>query len=332
MFEVNGLIISEDAYTIIEELQTQLHLNGILLLHTIKPEHNNNIQFSCPSHKQGLEHKPSCGMLTANMYSNGKMYEAGTVHCFTCGYTASLSEFISLCWGKHDGGIYGNAWLKKNFTTIFAVNRELIDIKSKASRNHQPVKKDKVVIPESVLDSLRYYHPYMYKRKLTDEIIELFDVGFDKQSQCITFPVKDLDGDVVFIQPRSVKSKFFHYAEGVEKTDYVYGAYEVLEHYGKNVTVTITESIINALTLWTLDQPAVALMGTGGGKQYEILKTLPFRNYRMGLDPDEAGYRGTNRLIKHLKQTKLLSKYEYYDSRDINDLGSEILNVPIIMI
>ena len=330
MFEVNGLMIQAEGIDIVEEVRNQLSANGIQLLHTIRMG-NGNVQFSCPSHKNGQEKKPSCGMSLTPTYKGGRLIPAGTVHCFTCGYTASLPEFISHCFGKEDAGMFGNRWLKKNYTALALTTRQPVTL-NMARRRNVPKQEQKLIIPESVLDSYRYYHNYMYERKLTNEIIDLFDVGYDKKTQCITFPVKDLEGDVVFVQTRSVKTKFHHYAAGVNKTDYIYGAYEVLKYYPDATDVVICESIINALTLWTLGIPAVALMGVGGGKQYEILASLPFRCYTLALDPDPAGQEGMDKIIARLKRKKVLFKYIYPDNRDINDLGDAVLELEKVLV
>lgn len=325
MFEVNGLVIQADGMEILTEMKSQLDANGIQLFHTIK-QGVNNIQFSCPIHKGGQERKPSCGMSTVVTYRGGKAFPAGTVHCFTCGYTSNLTEFVSTCFGHQDGGMFGNRWLRKNFMTHAVQNRAPINLNlGRVNDVNKTV--NKLIIPESVLDSYRFYHDYMYKRKLNDEIIELFDVGYDKKNKCLTFPVKDLEGDVVFVQTRSVYTKFHHYSEGVNKTDYVYGAYEVLKYYPNATKVVITESILNCLTLWVYGIPAVALMGVGGGNQYSILKKLPYRSYVCGMDPDEAGKQAIQKLKRHLGRTKILFEYKYPDDRDINDLGEEVLQL-----
>lgn len=323
IFDINGLMIEADGVELLENIRSQLSRQGITLMHTIKLG-NNNVQFSCVSHKGGQERKPSCGMSLSPAYSNGRLIPAGTVHCFTCGYTATLPEFISECFGKVDGGKFGNKWLKKNYVTTQVINRPKLNLQF----NRTPVeKKSSLIVPESILDEYRYYHDYMYERKLTDEIIEIFDVGYDKKTDCLTFPVKSVDGTVAFVQTRSVKTKFHHYAEGIVKTNYVYGAYEVMKHYPDAKEVVICESILNALTLWVHGIPAVALMGVGGGEQYNILKALPYRQYVLGLDPDEAGEKASKRLIKMLKHNKILFRYIYEDDRDLNDLGELVLDL-----
>ena len=60
----------------------------------------------------------------------------------------------------------------------------------------------------------------MYKRKLTDEVIEMFDVGYDIYTDCLTFPCNDEKGNCLFVTRRHTKTKFFHIPTGVEKPVY----------------------------------------------------------------------------------------------------------------
>lgn len=319
MFEINGLQINIDGLTLIQDLKTTLNQNGIVLLESIKPGID-NIQFSCPSHKGGQEHKPSCGMSLTTIYRGDKKIEAGTVHCFTCGYTATLPEFISFCFGYKDGGVFGNKWLKKMYSTTQVNNRSF----NLGFRDRNNVTEYKT-ISEDILDSYRFYHSYMYKRGLTDEVIEDFDIGYDKEADAITFPVADLYGNIKWVQKRSVNTKFYHIPEGITKTDFLYGADKIVKENIKDVV--IVESPLNALTLWKLGKPAVALFGTGGGKQYELLLKLPARHYLLALDNDDAGKEGTKKLIKKLYKHKLISQLVYPTGcqKDINDYDEEIL-------
>lgn len=320
MIKVNGMEIEVTVLQLLLDLQASLQANGISMLHSIKPVAE-NVMISCPSHKDGQEKKPSCGVSINDTYSGDRVIPAGTVHCFSCGYTASITEMISLCFGYTDGGRFGNKWVKANYrTNVERVRSCQLEI----GRQKTAIKKQ--IIPDSILDSYRYVVPYMYKRGLTDEIIDLFDIGYDKANRCITIPVRNLKGQVEWIQTRSIDYKKYEIPSGIVKTDYLLGAYECLNH--KNARdVYITESPFNMLTLWTLGLKSVCLFGTGGGNQYKLLRTLPFRHYILALDNDEAGIKGTERLIKQLGQSKLLSKTQYTDTRDINDLGAEFLSL-----
>lgn len=325
MFYVGSNPILADDMEVLETLKSHLALNGIYRFAQFKPS-SRNIQFNCPIHNDGQERKPSCGISTVNHENT----PAGTVHCFTCGYTASIEKMVSDCFGKQDDGEFGKQWLIKNFLTVSVENRKSLELSHMMRGGGKNVTVQKY-IPEDVLDSYRYYHDYMYQRKLTDQVIDKFDVGYDKAfvlvdkdgkkkppMQCVTFPVRDITGGTLFIARRSINTKFFHYPDGVDKP--VYGVYELPEDADE---VVICESIINALTCYVYGKPAVALLGLGTQAQYETLKQLPVRKYIIGLDPDKAGTVATNKLREALYGFKLVTSYVIPPNRDINDLSKK---------
>ena len=326
--------ILADEMDILIELKNQLALNGVYRFATMR-QITNHIQFNCPMHKDGQERKPSCGITTTQIrYGDGRVVKPGTVHCFTCGYTANLNEMISALFGKNDMGRFGNEWLAKNFVTLQSEQRQPIQL------NLDRHKSSDIIVPqefitEEELDTYRYIHPYMYKRKLTDEIIELFDIGYDAHFQlkaqdghinnyrCITFPVKDEEGNTLFIARRSVDTKFFHYPKDAIKP--VYGIYELKKYYGNNLPkeLIICESMFNALTCWVYGKPAVALNGTGTPNQYKQLEKLPIRRFILGLDPDSAGDNGRRKLHKYFDGKRMVTDFIIPQGKDINDLTKE---------
>lgn len=323
MFYVSGNPILAEDLEVLQELKRQLEYNGILRFADFKVGPR-NIQFNCPIHNDGQERKPSCGISTTNQEGT----PAGTVHCFACGYTATLEEMISHCFGKDDGGSFGKEWLIKNFLTVSVDSRKPIELNLNRDKNSGLVEH---FISEEELDSYRYYHDYMYTRKLTDEVIEQFDVGYDKHFElkdkdgkvkgvmrCVTFPVRDISGNTLFIARRSVDTKFFHYPEDVQKP--VYGLYELPKDAKE---VIICESMFNALTCYVYGKPAVALLGLGTPYQFEQLRKLPCRKFITALDGDDAGRRATVRLKKALGRNKLVTSYVIPQGKDVNDLTFE---------
>ena len=230
------------------------------------------------------------------------------------GESCSLEQLISRCFGKHDLGQYGLNWLKNNFLGDINEQRSIyIDTERKLLKTNS----DKKYIPESELEKYRYFHPYMYKRKLTDEIIILFDIGYDKETDCITFPVRDIEGNCLFIARRSVKSKFFNYPSNIEKP--VYGLYELnLQNEFPN-EIYICESMIDALTLWTHNKYAVALNGLGTDYQYKQLNNMPCRKFILATDNDIAGQNARIRL-RHKIRGKIITEIKLPTNRkDINE-------------
>ena len=336
MFTVDGKPILVDEIAVLQELRNQLILNGKPRFSDIKRT-TDHIMVSCPMHKDGQEKSPSCGILTRDVYnSDGSIIHAGHFHCFTCGYSGSLEETISLLFDHYDGGSFGKRWLKKNFVTIEYENRPELELNLERKLNKKNVENESEYISEEELDRYRYTHPYMYKRKLTDEVIEMFDVGYDnhfvldgsdgRQSvlRCITFPVRDEYGNTLFIARRSVDTKFFHYPSGVQKP--VYGLYELKTYFNPLPSeIIICESIFNCLTCYVYGKAAVALNGTGTPYQMQQLKNLPVRKYILGLDPDAAGNRGREKIKRYL-DNKLITEYIIPEGKDINDLSLEEFN------
>lgn len=348
MFYIAGKPIIASEIEVLQELKSQLALQGIYRFDKFI-ETENHIQFNCPIHKGGQERKPSCGITKNRIVTelgngNKKITEAGTVHCFQCGYTTSLPEMISDCFGKNDMGMFGHQWLAKNFLTVSVQERKPLELD--LSRNKKVETPKIEYITEEELDSYRYIHPYMYQRKLTDEVINMFDVGYDKDftlktkdkatgkdkelhfGECITFPIRDEKGNVLFIARRSIHTKMFHYPNDAIKP--VYGLYELPKNTN---TIIICESIFNALTCYVYGIPAVALNGTGTPLQMEQLSKLPCREFILGLDPDSAGERGIQKIKKALGNKKLLKRFIIPTGKDINDLSKEEFdNLPITFV
>ena len=332
MFEVNGIPILFDEVEILTKLKEQVLLQtGKEIFHKIKRS-GNNIMVCCPIHKDGQERKPSCGITTIRMGNN----PPGTVHCFTCGYINTLEGLISDCFGYSDDE-YGKKWLIDNFVSGESYQRPQLV----SSQYRNEVKEEKpVYVTEEELSKYRFYHPYMYKRKLTNEVIEKYDVGYQKDflvyedkntgykkyDEVVTFPVKDINGNCLFVSRRSINGKTFYLPTNLDKP--VYGIYELPKDCKQ---VIICESVFNALTCVVYGRPAVALFGTGTNEQYEQLKRLPVRKYILALDPDEAGEKGSYKLKRALTN-KLLGKLIIPTGKDINDLSKEEFdNLPEII-
>ena len=310
---INNLTFEIDLMSLLEELRSQLSANGIQLLGAMR-DTPDNIMVSCPYHKDGQERRPSAGIKKSD----------GTFHCFTCGETHSLQEMISHCFGRYDDmiGAFGWEWLLKNFLTVSVEERKGIELN--LSRN--PAEKVSSYVSEDELDEYRVYHPYMWKRKMTPEVVDIFDIGYDKSTQSITFPVRDVDGNCLFVARRSVNTKFFNYPAGAEKP--IYGLYELSQLPAYPKEVIICESMIDAIYFWTVGKYAVALNGLGNELQFRQLKEMPCRKFILCTDSDDAGMRARMRIRKNIRN-KMITEYVLPDGRkDANDCTkAELMNL-----
>lgn len=332
MIKLQDTIIQSDTQSVLDMLKFDLAQHGVDRFHIFR-NNGDNIQTNCPFHKNGQERKPSFGV-------NG---EIDKCHCFSCGWAGTIEEMISELYGYQDEGKFGKRWLIKRFNTVEIETRPNI-MEGFNGRNNITIRNNNDIhrfkqhiqsnksseqysgeITEEELDKYRYIHPYMYQRKLTDEIIERFDIGYDRERKEITFPVRDIEGRCVFVAGRSVERKFFRLPKGIDKPIYCADKFRA----GAYRTAYITESFLNCLTCWKYNKPAMAMIGTGNQKQYEILNKLPIREYILAFDPDEAGRKATERFRKNV-HGKIIKELVYTDNRDINDLQEEFLNCKII--
>jgi len=315
--KINDVMFNCDLNDVLTKLRSQVDY-----FEKIKPS-GNDIMVQCPYHSNGKERKPSAGIRK----------EDGQFHCFACGEVHTLPEVISYCFGKDDGGIYGWGWLIKNYVLIETEERNDINLdmgRNKDSRfvnssgviNSNSCNTDSKYISQEELDRYRYIHPYMYERKLTDEIIELFDIGYDDETETITFPVRDMTGNTLFVARRKIKYKSFFYPAGVEKP--LYGLYELYKNplYMPS-EVIVCESMFDALTCWVYGKKAVAFNGLGSELQFKQLREMPCRKLILATDNDEAGMRARQRIRKEVKN-KIITEYILPDNRkDINELTKD---------
>lgn len=312
---IDGTYIEADLEAILGELQAQLHMQGSPLLSKVKPS-GDNVMVTCIYHKGGMERRPSAGIKK----------DTGVYHCMACGEVHSLPEFIANCFG-YASDVTGWSWLRKHFLSVSLEERKPIELD--IDRNMPKFATE--YVQEDELDKFRYLHPYMYKRGLNDQIIELFDIGYDSATNCITFPIRDEKGNVLFVARRSVATKYFNYPSKATKPLYGMWEYETCRlsadyaNYDKN-TVVVCESMLDALVVWGWGYFAVAMNGLGTDLQYKQLERLPCRKLILATDNDIAGAKA-RRVLQRRVRNKIITQFDYAsfppNKKDMNDLTRE---------
>ena len=297
-------------------LQKTLHRENINLLKDLwmPKSPGQDIVFTCPFHKNGNENRPSAGIMTRADRDTGKVY----FNCFTCHEKGTLETLVSRCFGYY-GENFGAQWILKHFGTIEVENREgLIYIPSR----EKPKPKKIEYVSEEELDSYRYTCTYMYDRHLNDEMINLYDIGYQKDfygQEAITFPVLDIQGRCLFVARRCIHKKYYWYPPNSDKP--LYGIWEARKLFPNSKVCYIVESMLNAITLVQNGFCAIAMLGTGTNTQIEEIKRLGYRRYVIATDPDPAGYRSRDKLIEALKSVAFLEYLDLPQGCDVNDLG-----------
>lgn len=301
---LHNRVIEGDVFDILQDIKSASHDN---YLRDIKRD-GANVNITCPFHKDGQENKPS-----AYVYNNtdDDRVPFGYMHCFTCGKMVPLQGIVSKC--LHISYEEAELWLIEHYSNTFveaAYNLPEIDLSKPEPKKY---------LDESILDRYAFMHPYHFQRGLSEEVIKAFKLGYNKETNSVTFPVWDDKNHLVGITERSVSNKRYHIPAGMDKPVYLLN---FIKQW--NITdVIVCESQINALTCWSWGYPAIALFGTGTKSQYELLSKSGIRVFHLALDGDLAGRTGTLKLINNLPDWAIVDVIEIPNGKDVNDLTKE---------
>lgn len=304
---INGNIIDSDVQVILERIREET--DSRFLKDIIR--RGDNVGVTCPSHKGGQENHPSCYVYTRKDNDNVPF---GFYKCFTCGDQGQLYKLVAKCFEcSYDEA---KRWLVDNFSRsiLDEVPLELPEIILDKSKP--------IYLNEKELDRFAYFHPYMFDRKLTKPIIMKFKIGWNPETDALTFPIWDAQGRLIGVTERLVKKKGFNIPKGMPKVVYLLN-FIIKEGITE---VYVVESQIDALYLWSLGKPAIALLGTGSKDQYEILKKSGIRTYHLALDGDMAGRHGVRNFIDRMPNNVMIDVLMLPDQKDINDLSLEEIN------
>ena len=309
---INKIKILPDAEAILSKVRDECdgrYLSSI-------ENHGNDVVCQCPFHKGGLEKKMACFVYNG---TDREDMEFGTYHCFACGVTGHLDKLVSFCLSvsKEDA----DEWLVENFGTTYIEEVQYIEEFVYGEKEEQKF------LDDSILETFDYSNDkaidyLINKRHLSKEVIDFFKIGYDADTDSVTFPVRDRLGNLVGIFERSIENKHFRIPKMTTKP--IYLLYENLQMGSPYIYVV--ESQINALTLFSWGYPAVALFGTGSKLQYEELKKSGIRKFCCVFDGDSAGKEGLRKFILNMGEESLITYKIVPEGKDVNDLSKEFFD------
>ena len=311
---------------VLKDIKLQLYGTGLL---KDMNSTGSDLMVTCPFHKGGKEHSPSCGVLLKEKIVKEKKYEAGTVHCYTCGYTADLPQFVADVMGL-DNSLAGYKWLVSKYT-YSSTEREPIELNLYRGQSQKASYMDEEEVERYNKELLNSFEAceYLHQRKLPAWILDAYKLGYDKEDKTVLFPVRDMQGKVAFYKGRSIAGKHFYNAKDIDKSSLVFGLYELCNgHFSQGIAtpeseIWITESEIDALTLIAQGEFAVAIMGSHiSEEQCKELEKAPFRRYVLATDNDDAGRKGASQIKRLLipKGFRFTNLQWNTKLKDINDL------------
>ena len=177
----------------------------------------NDIMISCPYHAKGQEQNPSMGI---KLHSD-QFGSVGTCHCFACQVVTDLSSMVRFMLGDK----YNEDEVEARFSLETTIARETIaqEEESRVIKFEIPNKSN--YVEEDVLREYRQYHPYLKHRKISEDTAKVYDIGYDKYNDHITFPIRNIARQCIGLGRRAIKEKQYYYPDGFVKP--LYGIYEL---------------------------------------------------------------------------------------------------------
>lgn len=166
---------------------------------------------------------------------------------------------------------------------------------------------------------------YLKGRGISEKVQKALQTGFDDKHNGVALPWHDKDGNIINIKFRSIKDKYFWYADGQAIKYHLYGLFLVRKL--KKETVFIVESEIDALYLWSHGFPAIALGRAGmSDAQKELLLNSGIKTLVICTDNDKAGRRAGLEIIGELNGYMDIHTIEFPDGvKDVNEMTPDVL-------
>lgn len=279
-------------------------------LRFIKPSGPDNIGGPCPFHKDGQERKPSFYMsLTKGVY-----------FCHSCGAKGTFIQF-----------------LKRMGTKASVIDQMMSEVRPETQTDREKrmfganLNQGEHRINEGLLGVFQFCPNDLVNDGFDKKVLQEHEVGFDKKQMRITFPIRDLDGNLVGISGRTVINEdprykvyksgdLLKYASDDPETQARYRAYDIKNHHyiwnAHNVYPMVFSGDLGCVIvvegykacLWLLQhdiENVVAIQGSRlAWSQQRILSRLDATVILL-LDNNKAGREGSFNIGKRLIRSGL---------------------------
>jgi len=281
-------------------------------------EKGDEVSFSCPQdyHSRG-DRNPSASINKKSL----------AYHCFSCGSKGTLFTVVADVEGVSTA--VAMKWLQERYylgdITEDQKRSAKQIIENMLNRKDQPDNAPKF-LPEDTLDMFRvnwekafdYYNqgklnnglerPFE-KYNLNIETLSFFEIGYDKISQRITIPIRDIKGRLVNIKGRTASSDEYPKYLGLGDMDdrSNYGFPRISDNslvFGLDTAspdLILCEGEFDAMSLRQKGFEGSVALGTCDASEKQIKNIIKHAEKATILfDPDEAGIRGSEKVSKLL--------------------------------
>jgi DNA primase len=240
--------------------------------------------------------------------------ESGIFFCFSCQESVDLIALV-----MHQTS-------RSYFEAIrFIKSKEAVgaSLENEISRkiNSEPdyVLFDEVLVKRLASQSLASPRAIRYfeGRRITQDSMKKFDLGYSENNDMVTIPVHSPDGMLVGFVGRSIEGKQFKNTSNLPKSKVLFNLHRVKA----SKVVYVVESSFDAIRLDQVGFPAVATLGANVSRIQLDLLNKYFTSIVVIADNDEAGGGMVERVAKKLGNKLTVTKLEkqYKDIGDMTD-------------
>lgn len=272
----------------LNSLKNRWRGNGNPTAFTKLKDTGSDLMMCCPFHN---ETKPSFGISKEYPYQ---------YNCFSCG---SGGELVGLIQHVYECNyLEALRILKRDFATY------TLDLGNIFEEDEEEF--------HLVEDISRYTgkkHSYIRDRGISDFTLLKYEIGYDEETSSITFPVRDLDSELLFVVRRAVYNKYYNIPSNAPKGSVLYGLNYLK---GKTSSCFIVEGMVDVLSCYEAKLPSVGLGGRMLSElQVKQLIKAGIKEVILFLDNDKWGVLGTVEAYKVLSKYPLVVKVVSYPER-----------------
>ena len=255
----------------------------------------------CPFHGN---HRTPAGEVDKN---------SGMFFCFSCHHAVDLIELVMHTSGRT---YFESARFIKSKETEKNLESEIF---GKLVQKPEYSQFDELLIKRLNLQaqqSPRAMSYYAY-RKISNDSISKFQLGFSEKQDMVTIPVHAPDGIPVGFVGRSIEGKDFKNTPGLPKSKVLFNLHRIKS----SSRVYVVESSFDVIRLDQCGLPAVATLGANvSNTQIELLQKY-FNDIFVIADNDEAGGNMKDRILERVGPRAAVIKLDgkYKDIGDMDD-------------
>jgi DNA primase len=232
---------------------------------------------------------------------------------------------LYICWSC---GAKGNIeHLQKHLGVIGYDNSpDLDDLRRKIKEIHDQETSLVSVLPEHTLKRYRFPTDYWtVKRGFSDDVIRLFQLGYDPMENHAIIPVRDYRSQLISVIRRDLDPRaMIRYRNGKKfpRKSTLFGAWLAAKHPTDRVVVC--EGPLDAISVWSAGIPAVAQFGSSmSNEQKMILMQLGVTKVVLFYDNDRSGRGATQQAYELLRGEFLVHRvmYRKSDGKDPGEMS-----------